>query len=185
VVGLGNPGDQYSETRHNVGQMAVEELARRHGISLKRTVGRSMSGQSRVGEDLLVLAIPGVFMNLSGESVSPLVKRHSIEDLGSLVVVHDELDIEPGRIQLKLGGGLAGHNGLKSIKAHLKSDEFARVRIGIGRPPGQQPTSDYVLRRPGSDDRASLAQAIDRAADAVEEILNSGMANAMNLYNRQ
>lgn len=184
VVGLGNPGSVYVETRHNVGQDAVELLAQRHGITLKHAMGVALWGHTRVQDQLLALGIPGVFMNLSGEGVAPLVRRYGIEDLSKLVIVHDELDLEPGRIQIKCGGGLAGHNGLESIKQHLKDDSFTRVRIGIGRPPGMQPVSDYVLRRAPVDQRAELLQATERAADAVEAILTSGVSNAMNTYNQ-
>jgi PTH1 family peptidyl-tRNA hydrolase len=136
-----------------------------------------------VGGKLLALGIPGTYMNVSGEGVAPLARRYGIEDLEKLVIVHDELDLEPGRLQVKVGGGLAGHNGLKSIKHHLKDDAFIRVRIGIGRPPGMQPVSDYVLKPPGAADQTEIDVAIEKAADAVETILTSGTAMAMNLYN--
>lgn len=180
---MGNPGTEYDRTRHNVGQDVVALLARRHGVTLKRAMGKALWGHARVGSKLLAMGLPGTYMNLSGEGVAPLVRRYGIENLSLLLVIHDELDLEPGRIQLKLGGGLAGHNGLKSIKHHLKADEFARLRIGIGRPPGQQPVSDYVLRRPGSADRMELDIAIEKAADAVETVLAHGLTTAMNQYN--
>lgn len=183
VIGLGNPGDQYAQTRHNAGQLAVEMLARRHGVTLKRAMGVALWGHVRIGEKLLALGIPGTFMNVSGEGVAPLVRRYSIDNLENLVIIHDELDLEPGRIQIKLGGGLAGHNGLKSIKHHLKDDAFARIRVGVGRPPGPGPTSDYVLRRPGSAERADFETSIETAADAAEDILSYGIQTAMNHFN--
>jgi PTH1 family peptidyl-tRNA hydrolase len=122
-------------------------------------------------------------MNLSGETVAPLVRRYCPDDLGRLVVVHDELDLEPGRIKVKVGGGLAGHNGLKSIKAHLRSDAFLRVRVGVGKPPGRQRGADHVLRRPGKAERSQLDLAVVDAADAVELILTDGPDRAMNRFN--
>jgi PTH1 family peptidyl-tRNA hydrolase len=122
-------------------------------------------------------------MNLSGEAVAPLVRRYCTDDVSRLVVVHDELDLPPGRIKVKVGGGLAGHNGLKSIKAHLHSDAFVRIRIGVGKPPGRQSGADYVLRRPGKADRVELDVAVAEAADAIETILTDGPERAMNRFN--
>jgi len=183
VVGLANPGDDYLGTRHNVGAEVVDLLVERCGVRLKRAVGRALSAEVRRDGSLLVLAVPGTFMNLSGEAVAPLVRRYCPEDLSRLVIVHDELDLPAGRIRVKVGGGLAGHNGLKSIKAHLHSDAFLRVRIGVGKPPGHQSGSDYVLRRPGKADRAELDIAVAEAADAVETLLTDGAERAMNRYN--
>jgi PTH1 family peptidyl-tRNA hydrolase len=122
-------------------------------------------------------------MNLSGEAVAPLVRRHGIEDPHRLVIVHDELDLPVGRMKVKLGGGLAGNNGLKSVKAHLHTDDFARVRIGIGKPPGRTEGANHVLKRPGKADRAELDIVVAEAADAVELILSDGLDVAMHRYN--
>lgn len=183
VVGLANPGSEYAGSRHNVGAEVVDLLADRHGVRLKRAVGRALSGEARIGDQLMVLAVPGVFMNLSGETVAPIVRRYCPDDVGRLVIVHDELDLDPGRIKIKVGGGLAGHNGLKSVKAHLHSDGFVRVRLGVGKPPGRQAGVDHVLRRPGKADRRELDVAVVDAADAVELILTDGPEQAMNRYN--
>jgi PTH1 family peptidyl-tRNA hydrolase len=183
VVGLGNPGSEYAHTRHNVGADVVELLAQRHDGRLRAGKEQSRAAEVRIGGNRVVLAFPQTFMNDSGRSVGLLVKRHGIEDLSHLVVVHDELDLPTGRIKLKSGGGLAGHNGLKSIKAHLHSDAFRRVRIGVGKPPGRQSGADYVLRRPGKAERAELAIAIVEAADAIEAILHDGFEAAMNHAN--
>ena len=137
----------------------------------------------RVGAHRLALAFPQTFYNESGQAVGALVRRHGIEDLHRLVVVHDELDLPPGRIQVKVGGGLAGNKGLKSIKAHLHSDEFIRVRIGVGKPSGPQQGADHVLRRPGKAERVELDIVIQEAADAVELILADGAEAAMNRFN--
>lgn len=183
VVGLGNPGEEYAHTRHNAGQDAVELLAQRFGVSLKKAMGVAYWGQTRVGDKLLALGLPGTYMNLSGEGVAPLVRRYGIEDLTKLVILHDEVDLPTGRIQVKVGGGLAGHNGLKSIKHHLKDDGFTRIRIGVDKPDGRQPVSDWVLKRPGTQDKAAFEQAIADAADAVETILREGTTAAMNKHN--
>jgi PTH1 family peptidyl-tRNA hydrolase len=122
-------------------------------------------------------------MNLSGEAVAPLVKRHGIEDPERLVIVHDELDLPAGRVKVKQGGGLAGHNGLRSIKSHLHTDAFLRVRIGVGKPVSKEQGADHVLRRPGKREQAELDIAVVEAADAVEMILDEGIGAAMTRYN--
>jgi peptidyl-tRNA hydrolase, PTH1 family len=183
VVGLGNPGSDYEGTRHNVGAEVVALLADRHGARLRAGRERALVDEVDVGGRRVALAVPQTFMNLSGESVAPLVRRHGIEDPADLVVVHDELDLPVGRIKLKVGGGLAGNNGLRSIVSHLKTQDFARVRIGIGKPPGRQQGADHVLRRPGKAERAELDIAVVEAADAVEAIIAEGMAVAMNRVN--
>jgi len=184
VIGLGNPGDRYAGTRHNVGAEVVEILAERHGEKLRLTKQAALVAELRIGGQRVVVAFPQTFMNDSGRSVRDLVRRHGVDDPADILVVHDELDLEPGRLKLKVGGGLAGHNGLKSIDRHLKTADFGRIRIGIGRPPGSQSVSDYVLRRPGRADRIELDIQIERAADAVERILADGIDAAMNELNR-
>ncbi|HEX2564488.1 MAG TPA: aminoacyl-tRNA hydrolase [Acidimicrobiales bacterium] len=183
VVGLGNPGADYQHTRHNVGADVITLLADRHGGSLKRSKERALVAEVRMGDHRVALALPQTYMNLSGESVGLLVKRHGITDAERVVVVHDELDLPLGRVKVKRGGGLAGHNGLRSIKAHLHTDEFLRVRIGIGKPPTKEQGVDHVLRRPSKSERVELEIAVQEAADAVEAILADGVEAAMNRYN--
>jgi PTH1 family peptidyl-tRNA hydrolase len=183
VVGLANPGTEYEGTRHNVGAEVVRLVAARHGASLRKGKERALVDEVNVGGQRLALAIPLTYMNLSGEAVAPLVRRHGIEDPERLVIVHDELDLPVGRLKLKLGGGLAGNNGLKSVKAHLHTADFARIRIGIGKPPGRTEGVNHVLKRPGKADRAELDVVVAEAADAVEMILSDGFAAAMNRYN--
>jgi PTH1 family peptidyl-tRNA hydrolase len=131
----------------------------------------------------VALAEPQTYMNESGQSVAPLVRRFGIDALEQLVVVDDELDLPLGRLKVKLGGGLAGHNGLRSIKAHLHSDEFARIRIGVGKPPTKDQGADHVLKRPSKSDQVVLGQMVERAADAVEAILREGVEAAMTRFN--
>ncbi|MGH9047357.1 MAG: aminoacyl-tRNA hydrolase [Acidimicrobiales bacterium] len=183
VVGLGNPGAEFVGTRHNVGADAVAELSRRHGSGRLRPVKgqRSIVEEVRIGAKRVVLAVPTTYMNESGNAVGPLVRRYGIEDPERIVIVHDELDLPPGGFQVKLGGGLAGHNGLRSVQAHLHTDGFARIRIGIGKPNGDG--AGHVLRRPSKADRGLLDETTASAADAVEVIATDGVATAMNRFN--
>jgi len=184
VVGLGNPGAEYAGTRHNVGFDVVELLATRHGGKLRRAKReRALVGEVHLSGRRVALAEPQTYMNDSGRSVAPLVRHFDIDDLARLVIVHDELDLPVGRMKVKFGGGLAGHNGLRSIKSHLHDDGFARVRIGIGKPPSKEHGADHVLRRPGKAVRAVLAEMVERAADAVESIVDEGVEAAMNRFN--
>lgn len=182
VVGLGNPGEQYAGTRHNVGLEVVEVLARRHQAPLRKAKELALASEARLGVKRLTLAFPTTYYNDAGASVRQLCRRHGIDAPEALVVVHDELDLPPGKIRLKRGGGLAGNNGLKSIQAHLHHAEFLRVRVGIGKPPGRG--VDWVLGRPSKADRVELDVAVQRAADAVEKILADGIDAAMQVYNR-
>lgn len=183
VVGLANPGSEYEGTRHNVGGEVVLLLAERHGGKLRKVKERAIADEVTIDGKRVALAIPMTYMNLSGEAVAPLVRRHGIDDPQRLVVVHDELDLPVGRLKVKLGGGLAGNNGLKSIKAHLHTADFARIRIGIGKPPGRTEGTNHVLKKPGKADRVELDVVVQEAADAVEAILTEGLAAAMNRYN--
>jgi peptidyl-tRNA hydrolase, PTH1 family len=183
-VGLGNPGSEFAGSRHNAGADAVALLAERHGGRLKRGKEHALVAEVRVDDRRLALAFPQTYMNDSGRAVSPLVRRYGITDLGCLVIVHDELDLPLGTVRVKAGGGLAGHNGLRSIKAHLHSDAFTRVRIGIGKPPGgKERGADHVLSPPGKRDREELKVSVEVAADAVECILAEGVPAAQTRFN--
>jgi len=184
VVGLGNPGEQYARTRHNVGADVIEVLARRHGGKLRAGKERALADEVNVGGRRVALAVPLTYMNLSGEAVAPLVRRYRVEP-SALVVVHDEMDFELARLQVKDGGGLAGHNGLKSIVSHLHTQDFVRIRIGIGKPAGQRQGADHVLRRFGKAEREQIDVTIELAADAVETILSEGVEVAMNRFNQR
>ncbi|MCU1466045.1 MAG: aminoacyl-tRNA hydrolase [Actinomycetia bacterium] len=182
VVGLGNPGDEYTRTRHNVGAEVVELLARRHGGKLHGSKGRARRDDVRIGSKRVELAIPLTYMNDSGEAVAALARRLGIEP-SQIVIVHDELDLEPAVLRVKVGGGLAGHNGLRSIKQHLHTDEFLRVRIGVGKPPSKERGADHVLSRVSKREREAMDVTIEEAADAVEAIVTDGVDAAMNRYN--
>lgn len=163
----------------------VALLADRHGATLKRSREQALVAEVRVGDRRLALAFPQTYMNDSGRAVGPLVRRFGIgDDLARLVVVHDELDLPLGAVRVKAGGGLAGHNGLRSIKAHLHSADFSRVRIGIGKPPGgKEHGADHVLRAPSKKEKEELAVSVEVAADAVECILTEGLSVAQNRFN--
>jgi len=161
----------------------VSVLAARHGSTLRKGKERALVAEARIGGRLMALAFPQTFVNLSGESVARLVRRYGIDDPNRLVVVHDELDLPSGRVKIKEGGGTAGHNGLESIRAHLHSGAFLRVRVGIGKPPGRQDVADYVLRRPKKAEQIELDVAVVEAADAVELLFREGPGPAMNRFN--
>ena len=180
-MGLGNPGPEYADHRHNLGAMVVDELARRSGSRLKRHKARAAVADARLGLKpggapgaKVVLAVPGVFMNVSGGPVKALLKFYSLP-VESLVVVHDELDIPFGQVRIKSGGGEGGHNGLRSISSALGTKDYVRVRVGIGRPPGRMDPADFVLRRFATPERAEVPLLISDAADAVELLVNSGV----------
>jgi PTH1 family peptidyl-tRNA hydrolase len=182
VVGLGNPGDEYARTRHNVGAEAVELLATRHGAKLKKGKERARVDQVRVGGKLIALAIPLTYMNDSGEAVGLLARRYGVEP-GQVVIVHDELDLPVATLKVKSGGGLAGHNGLRSIKSHLHSDGFQRVRIGVGKPVSKERGADHVLNKFSKRERVEIDVTIEQAADAVEMIASDGVDATMNRFN--
>ena len=186
VVGLGNPGGDFERSRHNSGADTVALLARRHGASLKRDRrARALAGTASVDGRHVALAFPQTYYNDSGIAVLTLARRHELlETPERIVIVHDELDLPVGRLKVKVGGGLAGNKGLQSIKAHLHTDGFVRVRIGVGKPPGRQEGADHVLRRPAKRERTDLDTTIEEAADAVELIITEGPEPAMTRFNR-
>lgn len=182
VVGLGNPGAEYARTRHNVGAEVVELLARRHGAKLRKGKERALVDEVRIEGKRVALAIPLTYMNDSGDAVRLLAHRHGVEPT-QIVVVHDELDLPTAALKLKAGGGLAGHNGLRSIKAHLHSDAFLRVRIGVSKPASKERGADHVLNKFSKAERTEVDVTIEQAADAVEAIARDGIETAMNRFN--
>ena len=179
VVGLGNPGAEYADTRHNVGFRVVDLLATRAGggrFSRHRSNADVLEG--RLAGRRVVLAKPRSYMNVSGGPVAGLVKYFG----GDLVVVHDDLDLGFGVVRLKLGGGEGGHNGLRSISASLGTKDYLRVRFGIGRPPGRQDPADFVLKRFSGTERKELEFAVDLAADATEALLTDGLEPTQNRF---
>jgi PTH1 family peptidyl-tRNA hydrolase len=184
IVGLANPGDEYAGSRHNVGGDAVRMVAERRGakFSLERRQ-RCVTVTIPTPNGPVTLAVPTTFMNESGAALPPLLRRTSLDDLSRLVIAHDELDFEPGRLQLKQGGGLAGHNGLRSIAQALGTNEFARLRIGIGKPVRKEQGADYVLQRLSGAKKIALAQDVSSAADAIETLLDYEFEDAQRRVN--
>ncbi len=182
VVGLGNPGREYERNRHNVGFQVLDMLAEKHGLEFDRRKFRALLAKGSVMEHDVILAKPITFMNLSGESVGPLAHFYKIEPQ-QILVVADDLDIPQGRIRLRPEGGSGGHNGLKSIIQHLGTREFHRLRIGIGRPPGNMDPADYVLQDFSPEEEAVMAEVRERAVAAIETWLEEGIETAMNRFN--
>lgn len=183
IVGLGNPGPEYSGNRHNVGQMVLDGLAGRIGGKFKAHKARALvlEGRLGIGGPRLVLAKPGTYMNVSGGPVSALAKFYDVEP-SRVVAVHDEIDIPFNTVKLKIGGGEGGHNGLRDISKALATKDYLRVRVGVGRPPGRMDTADYVLRDFGAAERKELPFLLDDAADAVELLIREGLTAAQQQF---
>ena len=183
-VGLGNPGAKHAGNRHNIGFMVVEEIAKRHRFAPWRRRFQGVATEGTIGREKVLLLLPGTYMNESGRAVGEAAHFYKLA-LSDIVVVHDEIDLEFGRIQVKQGGGDAGHNGLRSIRQHLGAGETVRVRFGVGRPPEQWEGSDWVLARFSSAEEKQLKDLIPLAADAAVAALLEGPLVAANRYNRR
>jgi PTH1 family peptidyl-tRNA hydrolase len=184
VAGLGNPDDRYARTRHNLGRMVVEELARDEGERFRKVRFLPVeSAEIRLADERVILARSTRYMNESGQSYASLAKKQGIE-LDHLVAVHDELDIPAFTIRIKRGGGTSGHNGLRSLDQALRSSDYLRIRVGIGRPPGRQDPSDFVLRPVAARDEADLALLVGHAADATRALVSEGLERSQDRFNR-
>jgi PTH1 family peptidyl-tRNA hydrolase len=183
VAGIGNPGREYADTRHNVGWMVTDELARRHGGSFRSKFSGQLS-EVRVDGAKVALLKPQTYVNESGRSVAPAARFFKLEP-AALLVVHDEVDLDLGRLQVRLGGGLAGHNGLRSVARHLGTPEFMRLRVGVGRPErgDPRPVADFVLS-PFEPD-ADVEGIVARAADAVDGVVREGIEQAQRRFNER
>jgi PTH1 family peptidyl-tRNA hydrolase len=182
IVGLGNPGPEYRNTRHNVGFRVIECLAERHRIDAGRGERRALVGRGSIRGTAVLLVRPVTFMNLSGEAVGPLMRHYSLSP-AHVLVVHDDMDLPTGRVRVRPGGGAGGHNGLRSLIQHLGTEEFPRVKIGVGRPHSGAAGIDHVLGKFGRGEGEIISEAIERAADAVEVVLAEGLTAAMNRFN--
>lgn len=186
VIGLGNPGAEYAKTRHNVGQMSLAVLAQRLGTSFSPHKARAEVAEGRLGVGIdapkIIMARPRSYMNESGGAAASLRDFFSL-DIDHIIVLHDELDLPFGSLRVKRGGGDNGHNGLKSLSKSLGSPEYLRIRLGIGRPPGQQDPADFVLKPFASAERDGLALLIDRGADAVESLVTAGLEKTQSVFN--
>ena len=184
VVGLGNPGEAYARTRHNVGFLVADGLARCYGAAFTTRKFAADIAEAVRGAEKLWIMKPSTFMNRSGESVGPALRFWKL-GLEDLVVVHDDLELDPFRVQVKIGGGHGGHNGLKSLNAHAGGPEYVRVRIGVGRPPPRTDPADYVLGRFSRADEAAVEACVASAVEAARTVVELGAVKAMNLFNRR
>jgi PTH1 family peptidyl-tRNA hydrolase len=182
IVGLGNPGSDYRNTRHNAGAWCLDELARRCGVKLKRIDTRVSAVETILADRNVVLAMPRTYMNQSGQAVGHLLRRYAAGP-DRLVVLVDDMDLEPGKIRIRAQGSAGGHNGLKSIVGTIGSTEFCRIRIGVGRPGARGKEIDHVLSPLSREDRGLVDEAVKRAADSIEAIAVRGIQVAMNEFN--
>jgi len=185
VVGLGNPGKEYVGTRHNVGAAVVEALAEAHNCVLRKSRDQSLNAEISLEGKKVLLAFPQTFMNNSGQAVSSIMRRNGISNPENLIVVHDEMDTPPGDLRIKFGGGLAGHNGLKSITNHLHTQDYLRLRLGIGKPADKDSGANYVLKRPSKTEQEIFSQAIQKAIEAIEALILEGKDAAMARFNNR
>ena len=184
VAGLGNPGDRYAKTRHNIGRMVAGEMARGAGVRLKKVRFLPAEvAEIRVGDERVLLVTSTRYMNESGTSYAGVARKQDIPP-ERIVAVHDELEIPPGELRIKLGGGSAGHNGVRSLTQALRTPGYHRVRVGVGRPPGRQDPADFVLAPIGKKDESEFASWVDRAADAVRALVTDGLGRAQDRFNR-
>jgi len=190
IVGLGNPGRKYANNRHNIGFMCLNRFARRHGIRFDKRQCQARIGSGEVAGNKVIVARPQTFMNRSGEAVSRLVKRFEV-GLDNLIVIHDDLDLPLGKIRIRPGGSAAGHKGINSIITHLGSEDFVRIRIGIGRPPitevstetSEDDIIDYVLSDFTPEEKRVITEAISQVSEAIYCLLTEGLVTTMNRYN--
>ena len=184
IVGLGNPGSRYESTRHNAGFLAVDRLARELGVAVNKNQNQALVGEGRIGPDKALLVKPQTYMNKSGEAVGHLARYYKVEP-EDIIVIYDDLDLEPGRLRIRAKGSAGGHNGIKSIISHLGTEEFPRIKVGIGRPVPGMNSADYVLGFISKEDWPVLDEALNDAVNAVKEIAVHGVIQAMNVYNRK
>ena len=185
IVGLGNPDRQYQNTRHNIGFEVVDEIARKNQITIGERKHKAVIGKGYVGGQKAVLVKPQTYMNLSGESVRQVIDFYKIEEKSELIVISDDVSLEPGQIRIRKKGSAGGHNGLKNIILHLGHDEFMRVKMGVGEKPEGYDLADYVLGHFSKEEREIMDESIMRAVEAVEVMITQGADAAMNLYNKK
>jgi len=183
IVGLGNPGEEYARTRHNIGFQCVMHLARRHGLDFARKRAHARVAEGHIGGERVVLARPITYMNRSGQAVSGLRSWYKVDPAVGVLVIYDEMDLPFGKLRLRQRGSAGTHNGMKSIVGQLGSQDFPRLRVGIGKPPPQWAATAYVLGRFTDDEEEALPTLYEQVADAVELVLREGLTAAMNRYN--
>jgi peptidyl-tRNA hydrolase, PTH1 family len=182
IIGLGNPGKQYEQTRHNVGFMVIDKLSKELSIPLDRHKFNGIYGIGHISGEKIILLKPLTYMNLSGECIRPLMDYYEIND-DEIVVIYDDLDLPVGKIRLRAKGSAGGHNGIKSMISHLASQEFNRIRVGVDRPNNGMKISDYVLGQFTKEEEQGIQEAIDRSVNACEKWLSTSFIQVMNEYN--
>lgn len=182
IVGLGNPGREFRNNRHNIGFMLMDHLAKRYGETFSRIEARALVVKTKYIDTRLILAKPQTFMNNSGQSISSLIRFYKIP-LDRLMIAYDDVDLPLGKLRIRSSGGSGGHRGMKSIIERLGTEDFPRLRIGIGRPPGRMEATDYVLKDFTKDEQLLLPEILDSSIDAILTFINSGIDNAMNQFN--
>lgn len=185
IVGLGNPGRKYVHTRHNVGFDTIDVLADKYGISVETKKHKALIGKGVIEGNKVILAKPQTFMNLSGESVRDLIDYFKVDEEEELIVIYDDISLEPGNLRLRAKGSAGGHNGIKSIISHLGGQVFKRIKIGVGEKPRGFDLADYVLGHFKGADQEHVGESLKRAADAAVMIMTDDMAAAMNEYNKK
>lgn len=185
IAGLGNPTKKYEKTRHNIGFDAIDAMADKYHASLTETKFHALVGSGIVAGQKVLFVKPQTFMNNSGEAIGALLHFYKLDPASQMLVLYDDISLEPGSLRIRLKGSAGGHNGMKSIIAHAGTQEFARIKIGVGKKPADWDLVDHVLGRFSNEDRVKVDQAIQDAADAAELILADQAAQAMNLYNKK
>ena len=184
IVGLGNPGKQYDMTRHNIGFHTIDYIADKYGAKLTKLKFKAVYGEATISGEKVYLVKPQTYMNLSGDSVGEMAQFYKIPP-ENIIVINDDISLDVGRIRVRPKGSAGGHNGIKSIIAHLGTQEFPRVKVGVGEKPARMDLADYVLGHFSKEEQATMDDAVKEAADAVCEIVNVGIAQAMNDHNRK
>lgn len=182
IVGLGNPGAKYAGTRHNAGFSVIDELVERHNIKVDTSKHKALIGKGVINGEKVILAMPQTFMNLSGESVRAIMDFYKLT-VDDLIVVYDDIDLDVGKIRIREKGSAGGHNGMKNIILHSGSQDFVRVRVGVGKKPEHMDLADHVLSRFSREDLPFMRESCGKACDALEVILSDGAVAAMNRYN--
>jgi len=183
IVGLGNPGMEYANTRHNAGFNTIGALADKYSVATDYVKHRAVCGKGIIEANKVLLAMPQTYMNLSGESIRQLVDYYKIDVENELIVIYDDIYLDPGQLRIRKSGSAGGHNGMKNIITHLGTDKFPRVRIGVGKKPQEYDLKDYVLGHFTGEDAKTMSEAYKRAGEAVVTIMNDGIDAAMNKFN--
>ena len=185
IVGLGNPTKEYEGTRHNVGFEVIDRIAEKYNIDVAVKKHRALVGKGMIGGEKVILAKPQTFMNLSGESVRSLLDFYKVDETTELLIIYDDVSLAPGQLRIRAKGSAGGHNGIKSIIAHVGGQVFPRIKIGVGEKPPKMDLADYVLGHFSKEDRSVMEEAFREAADAVEMMITEGPDAAMNAFNKK